>query len=100
VTEEARLGTREKREMRRGERTSEKIRVVRGAACGPADLSRSWMGTDDGNEGTETRPPRPRRPARSPRVYLPHHELFFSDDDLSFPFRLKSEPWDVFIMKK
>lgn len=84
MTEEARLGTREKREMRRGERTSEKIRVVRGAACGPADLSRSWMGTDDGNEGTETRtavcPP---RPARSPRVYLPHHELFFSDDDLS-----------------
>ena len=76
--------TREKCEMRRGKRTREKIRVVRGAACGPADLSRSWMGTDDGNEGAELRtavcPP---RPARSPRVYLPHHELFFSDDDRS-----------------
>ena len=61
--------TREKCEMRRGKRTREKIRVVRGAACGPADLSRSWIGTDDGNEGRRE-PSCARRFARPGRLDL------------------------------
>ena len=77
-------------------RRSEYSTLVRGAACGPADLSRSWMRTDDGNEGAVLRlrtavcPP---WPARSPRVHLPRHELFFL---WMMIFSVKSDPRDGF----
>lgn len=49
--------------MRRGERTSKKIRVVRGAACGPADLSRLEK-LDGDRQTTATKEPRRARPGR------------------------------------
>jgi len=59
-------------EMRRGKWTGAREGseyLVRGAACGPADLSRSWIGTDDGNEGRRE-PSCARRFARPGRLDL------------------------------